>query len=104
MRPGPFHIGNGDPAPLAARDRRDDPRIDQRLQVTLSLEPGLDMVDAAGDIDGEDEFEIDVFGERRRRQARCRQQAGKDGQAAAGAPHRYRNSTSPFRLAYIAAT
>ncbi len=77
----PFDIGDGDPAEHAGLDRLDHPRMMQRRDVALALEPRLDRVDAARDVDRKHQLEIDrqILG--RRRQAGQGKQTGNESDA-----------------------
>ena len=54
----PFNIGNGDPAQHATLHHRHDLWVENRVHITFALQSGFGLVDTAGDIDREDEFQV----------------------------------------------
>ena len=63
LHPGvrPFVVGDGDTAVGAAQDRLDDHRVAEGLDVTLALQLGLVGVDAARDVDGHGQRQVDLL-------------------------------------------
>ncbi len=53
-----FDIRDGDGTVYAALDGLHDNRVAERLDVALTLQIGLVIIDGTGNIDGDDQFQI----------------------------------------------
>ena len=53
-----FDIRHGDGTVYAALDRLHDNRVAECLDVSLTLQIGLVIIDGTGNIDGDDQFQI----------------------------------------------
>ena len=58
---GPFEVGDGDAAVVAAQDGLDDHGVGEGLDVALALQAGLVGVDASGDVDGQHQHHVDFL-------------------------------------------
>src|SRR5206468_1334120 len=61
-RAGPFHVDDGDTADGAATDGLDHLRRAERVHVAAALQALLVLVHRIGDIDGQNEREVDLTG------------------------------------------
>src|SRR5258708_1278243 len=80
----PFDEGDGDRAVRTGLDRLDDARVGHRRGVALALQAKLVLIDAARDVGGENELEIDSFGSRRGRKP---EQGDRDQHTEESLPH-----------------
>ena len=95
--PGPFDIGDGDPAVDAVLDRLDDALMGQRRGIALALDLQFVRRHRKRDVDGQDQFDVDrLGGERRHRRPRGRAPAAP---RAVSPRRRKAGTTMPTRIA-----
>ena len=60
--PGPFDIGDGDPAVGAVGDRLEDPVVGQRRRIAMALDLQFVRRHGQRNVDGQHQFDVDRLG------------------------------------------